>query len=62
MACNTPIIASFDMDSDLADVINDAGAGECVEPGNVDALVKAIDERYHMWKTSNEHRLQTLNV
>ena len=56
MACNTPIIASFDMDSDLADVINDAGAGECVEPGNVDALVKAIDERYHMWRTSNEHR------
>lgn len=32
MACNTPIIASFDTDSDLADVIRDAGAGCCVEP------------------------------
>nr|WP_288723122.1 glycosyltransferase family 4 protein [uncultured Sellimonas sp.] len=42
MACNTPIIASFDTDSDLADVIRDSGAGMCVEPGNVEALVNEI--------------------
>ena len=42
MACNAPIIASFDTDSDLADVICDAGAGKCVEPGNEDVLAEAI--------------------
>lgn len=44
MACNTPIIASFDTGSDLADVIKDARAGECVEPENVFALSEAIKE------------------
>lgn len=42
MACNTPIIASFDTDSDLAKVIHDSGAGICVEPENIDKLVEAI--------------------
>ena len=42
MACNTPIIASFDTDSDLADVIKASGAGQCVEPGNVEKLAEAI--------------------
>lgn len=42
MACNTPIIASFDTDSDLADVIRTSGAGQCVEPGNVEKLTEAI--------------------
>ena len=50
MACNTPIIASFDTDSDLADVIRNSGAGKCVEPGNVDALVKAIEATCSAWK------------
>lgn len=40
MACNTPIIASFD--SDLAEVINDSGAGNCVEPENINDLKEAI--------------------
>lgn len=43
MACNTPIIASFDTDSDLADVIRDSNAGVCVEPGDVDALINEIN-------------------
>ncbi len=43
MACNTPIIASFDTDSDLADVIRNSGAGKCVEPGDVRALTDAIE-------------------
>ncbi len=42
MACNTPIIASFDTDSDLADVIRTSGAGQCVEPGSVEKLTEAI--------------------
>ena len=42
MACNTPIIASFDTNSDLADVIRNSGAGKCVAPGNVKALTEAI--------------------
>ena len=42
MACNTPIIASFDTDSDLAEVILDAKAGVCVEPEDAETLAKAI--------------------
>lgn len=46
MACNTPIIASFDEDSDLADVIRDSGAGECVEPENIEKLKEAIIRKF----------------
>lgn len=46
MACNTPIIASFDTDSDLADVLRLSGAGRCVQPGNAEALADAIKEAY----------------
>lgn len=46
MACNTPIIASFDTDSDLADVIRDSGAGCCVEPGDSELLARAIDAAF----------------
>lgn len=42
MACNTPIIASFDLDSDLADTIQRANAGVCVEPENAAALKETI--------------------
>lgn len=50
MACNTPIIASFDTDSDLANVIRDSGAGECVEPGDVDVLADSIISLYTNYK------------
>ncbi len=46
MACNTPIIASFDTDSDLADVLRSSGAGKCVQPENAEALANAIKEAY----------------
>jgi len=46
MACNTPIISSFDIDGDLSDVIRDSGAGVCVAPGNSHALAEAILEIY----------------
>ncbi len=42
MACNTPIIASFDTDSDMAKILEVSGAGRCIEAGNVDALVQEI--------------------
>lgn len=53
MACNTPIIASFDTDSDLAEVIRDSGAGKCVEPGYILELSNAIVEVSKMKKTEH---------
>lgn len=45
MACNTPIIASFDTDSELAQVLRDSGAGSVTEPENAEALASAILEK-----------------
>lgn len=42
MACNTPIIASFDRGSDLEEALTKSGAGICVEPQNAKALADAI--------------------
>lgn len=42
MACNTPIIASFDTDSELAELLKASGAGISVEPEDADALAEAI--------------------
>ena len=42
MACNTPVIASFDTDSELAEIIREADAGVTVEPENENKLAKAI--------------------
>lgn len=44
MACETPIIAAFDTDSELAEVIEKANAGVTVEPENADRLADAILE------------------
>lgn len=46
MACNTPIIASFDTDSELAEILQEADAGICVEPENACALADAILAHY----------------
>lgn len=46
MACETPIIASFDKDSELADILKETGAGVCVEPQNPEALAAAIKEQF----------------
>ena len=56
MACNTPIIASFDTDSDLADAIRDSGAGCCVEPENVQALAEAILKQFTAWKNGSSEK------
>lgn len=42
MACGTPIIAAFDTDSELADAINAANAGVCIEPENAELLANTI--------------------
>ena len=42
MACNTPIVASFDTDSELAEILRDANAGVCIKAGDADALSGAI--------------------
>lgn len=45
MACNTPIVASFDTDSELAEILRDANAGVCIKAGDADALSGAILEK-----------------
>lgn len=44
MACNTPIVASFDTGSELDLIVSDANAGICIEPENPDKLSKTILE------------------
>ena len=46
MACNTPIIASFDTDSELSEILDEAGAGICIEPENEELLAKTIKKTY----------------
>lgn len=54
MACNTPIIASFDIDSDLADVLISSGAGRCVQPESAEALAEAIKDAYMVYSAGNK--------
>ena len=42
MACNTPIIAAFDTDSELAEILHTSNTGMCVEPEAPEALANAI--------------------
>lgn len=42
MACDTPIIAAFDTDSELADILARSNSGICVEPENATLLAEAI--------------------
>ena len=50
MACNTPIVASFDKDSDLYELLKESGAGVCVEPENKEPLKEEIEKRYNEWR------------
>lgn len=62
MACNTPIIASFDLDSELAEIIKEAGVGECVEPESAVLLAEKIYEYYlngkHLNISAREYVIQ----
>lgn len=48
MATNTPIIASFDPDSELAEILSAANAGKAITPEDPVALAKAIKEQMAM--------------
>ena len=49
MACNTPIIASFDTDSELTEALNASDAGICVKPGDAQLLADAISQYFLKW-------------
>lgn len=53
MACNTPIIASFDTDSELATILKEAHAGVCVEPEDPRELSKQIIKLYNHYHITN---------
>ena len=42
MACNTPIVASFDIESELNSIITSANAGVCIEPEDSELLANTI--------------------
>lgn len=50
MACETPIIASYDTDSEFADILREYHAGVCVEPENAAALKEAIVKAYESYQ------------
>lgn len=58
MACNTPIIASFDLDSEMAKILDTCNGGNVCMPESVDALVKELSKR----KLNNEHVYSRLYV
>lgn len=59
MACNTPIIASFDTGSELDLIVSSANAGICVEPENPDKLSKTILEYK---EKNNKKRMRVGNM
>lgn len=46
MACNTPIISSFDLDSELVCILSRFSNCVCVEPNNTDELINSIIQMY----------------
>lgn len=46
MACDTPIIAAIDQESELAGIIADSHAGAVIAPEDSDAMKKAIEEAF----------------
>ncbi len=47
MATATPVIASFDVDSDLCKTVNEYKAGECCEPEEAEKAVEIINKLYN---------------
>ena len=50
MACDTPIVASFDEDSELAEILRRSGAGTCVPAGDAEALAQELSARAARWR------------
>ena len=59
MACNTPIIASFDLKSDLSETLKEAHAGATVSPGDSEALANEIFYAYLRWKNNEKNGVNT---
>lgn len=57
MACNTQIIASFDLNSDLDNIVTKSGAGVCVEPENIERLAEEILRTYYK-RTQHKRNLR----
>lgn len=55
MSAGTPIIASFDIDSDLCRIIKKENIGLCVEPEDINAAVDAILKLYKNRKLCQEY-------
>ena len=54
MACGTPILASFDLNSELCQLVQRTECGKCVKPSSIDDLVFGIEKLY---KTPNLDQL-----
>lgn len=46
MACDTPIVAAFDLDSELNETLKEANGGICVEPEDYNSLADEIEKAY----------------
>ena len=67
MSAERPVLACFDNDSDLCDIVRDTECGVCVVPDDIDGLVNAIvalsknaDENREMGKKGREYILKHL--
>lgn len=58
LACNRPVVASFDRQSELETVLTKAHAGVCVEPEDPDALAKGIFAFYSAASAGNPYSSQ----
>ena len=67
MSAERPVLACFDNDSDLCDIVRDTGCGVCIKPDDIDGLVNAIitlsknaEENVKMGKKGREYILKYL--
>lgn len=58
LACERPVIVSFDRESELETVLQKAHAGVCVEPEDPEALAKEISALYSAAKSGNPYSSQ----
>lgn len=61
MACNTSIIAAFDIESELNNILTDSFGGVCIPPENAGALANEILKKYKYRNTNISSRGYVLN-
>lgn len=69
LSAQRPVLASFDQDSELCQLLSEHGCGICIEPDNADALREAIlqlarerDKLPNMGKRGREYIIQELTA